>query len=132
MRIRSRLVAAWAALALAAVVQSPAMAETPPATGCPIMITPTSVTTCDGTIVWGGQHGTARVHAVVSVAPPRVAEGMTVTYAWKIGATYSSGHHDRRLGWAALGTKVSVKVEVRTRHGGVSRYYYFGVVRPPA
>jgi hypothetical protein len=90
------------------------------------------VVTCDGVITWGSQHGTARVHSVLSVDPPQVSEGMTVTYTWNIGGTYTTAHHYYGLGWSSLGKSVYVKVLVRTRHGGFSKFYTFGVVKAPA
>lgn len=130
---RSLVVVFAIAVMTFSVGQTAARAETPPPTGCaPWMVAPTYAATCDGTIVWGAQHGVARVHSIVWVDAPRVAEGMTVTYTWKVGGTYYSGHRYYGIGWSAAGKNLSVKVLVKTYHGGFAKYYYFGVVRPAA
>ncbi|WP_125567498.1 hypothetical protein [Nocardioides baekrokdamisoli] len=115
-----------------AVGQASAGADTRPPTGCFITMTPTFIVTCDGMIVWGRQHGMPQVHSVVAVDAPVVSDGMTVTYAWKVGTVYHYDHHYYGIGWSCVGKNLSVKVLVRTHHGGFSRYYNFGVVKPRA
>ena len=134
MSVKRTMAAACAAVLLPLMIgQAAVRADTTPPTGCtPWNIFPGTVVTCDGVIVWGAQHGTARVHNVLSVDPPQVSAGMTVTYTWAVGTTYTTGHHYYGLGWSSLGKGVYVKVLVRTRHGGFARYYNFGVVKAPA
>lgn len=132
MRVKAALAAAaLVVLPLSAAAPTAARAETPPPTGCSVTIYPTGVLTCDGGIIWGAQHGVARVHSMAWVDAPSVAPGMTITYAWKIGSTYAYGHHYYGFGWSCLGKNASVKVLVRTEHGGYAKYYNFGIVRRP-
>ena len=53
-------------------------------------------------------------------------------YQWKVGSTSFYARHYYVIGWSDVGKSLSMKVIVRTNHGGFARNYLFGLVRRPA
>lgn len=115
---------------------APVRADTDPGLGCGVMRYPDGTLIVGGAkLTWGAQHGSARVHATVWVSPPSwPAPAATIHYAWKVGTTYVSfGHHYYSIPWSADGKPLSAKVQIHMPCGDTfTRYYNFGVVRPPA
>lgn len=115
------------------VTQAAAQAELQPTTACAVQIQPGAVLIVAGhRIVWGAQHGVARVHATVWVDPPTLPDGMSASYTWKVGTTYTVAGSSYRFGWSAYGRRVVLKVLLSGRCGGFAKYYDFGTVGLPA
>jgi hypothetical protein len=123
--------ASVAALLPLTAAEGAALADTPPPTGCAAQILPGKVLILAGTEVWGAQHGVARVHSTVWVDPPRVPDGMQISYTWKVGTSYTIAGNHLRFPWAAYGKGVMLKLLVSGTCGDFTQYYFFGVVGLP-